>query len=132
MRIGAGRIQVFVKAISFATVSLVLLAWAGLSSCTRLGKPIAATSPATQFTPAAETGQYVVIGHLQHRERVVTIKSGDQGTVYSVQNNDGKILYDNLTATQLQTQAPEIHDFIEGATALHAGVSIMGLKVQGR
>lgn len=132
VKTGAGRIQVFMKAISFATVSLVLLAWAGLSSCTRLGKPIAATSPAAQFTPATETGPYVVIGQLQHRERVVTIKTGDQGTVYSVQNNDGKILYENVSAAELQAKAPEIHDFIEGSHALQAGLTMMNLKVQGR
>jgi hypothetical protein len=123
---------VYREASSLAALSLLLLVWAGLSSCTRLGRPIAATGPAAQFKPAAETGPYVVIGHLQHRERVVTIKSGDQGTVYSVRNNDGKILYGNVTAAELQAKNPEIHDFIEGSHALHAGVEIMGLKVQGR
>jgi hypothetical protein len=57
----------------------------------------------------------VVIGHLQHRDRVVTIKSGTQGPVYSVHTADGKSLFENLTAEQLKTRSPEIYNVIDRA-----------------
>ena len=132
------------RAALLAVLSL-FLAWTGLSACSRFARPAAApagsnqfrpaAAPAgsSQFTPAAETGPYVVIGHLQHRDRVVTIKSGAQGTVYSVQNKDGKILFENATAAELQAKAPEIHDFIEGSKALSAGMGFDRIMlIQGR
>ena len=94
---------------------LCVLGLVSLCACVKV--PIASSPRAGQFVPALETGPYVVIGHLEHRDRIVTIKSGDTGTVYSVTNKDGKTLYENLTAEQLKAQSPEIHDFIEAATA---------------
>lgn len=79
-------------------------------------------SSATQIPPG-ENGPFVVMGHLEHRDRVVTIKSGAQGLVYSVRSRDGKILFDNLTAAQLKIESPEIHGFIEAATAGQAGLA---------
>jgi hypothetical protein len=62
---------------------------------------------------------------LQHRDRVVTVKTGEQGTVYSVSDKDGKILFENLTAEQLKKESPEIHGFIEDATTNgFAGLSV--------
>ena len=80
------------------------------------------TPPSAVQIPRGETGPFVVIGHLQHQDRVVTIKSGAEGLVYSVHNRDGKILFDNLTAAQLRTESPDLHDFIETGTAGHAGL----------
>jgi hypothetical protein len=104
----------------------VLVSWVSLSlmSCSKHLQTIPPTKPpsAAQI-PTGETGPFIVIGHLEHRDRVVTIKSGAQGVVYSVRNRDGKILFDNLTAAQLKAQSPEIHDFIEAGTASHAGMA---------
>ena len=83
--------------------------------------------PVAQIPPSAtapETGPYVVIGHLVHRDRIITVKSGGQGAVYSVHNKDGKMLFENLSAEQLKTKSPEIHDFIESSKAGYAGITI--------
>src|SRR5262245_2177644 len=98
-------------------ISIVLaLAFLSLSACVNPFR--APARSASTFKPAAETGPYVVIGYLEHRDHLVTIKTGDQGTVYSVTNRkDGKLLYENLTAEQLKSRSPEIHDFIEAAEA---------------
>src|SRR5688572_22019257 len=40
-----------------------------------------------------------VIGHLEHRNGTVTVKSGAAGTIlYSDKSKEGKILFENLTA----------------------------------
>jgi hypothetical protein len=100
---------------------LTLVLAMGLSSCVKSKEPSSATSISPKI-PAAETGPYTVIGHLEHRDRVVTIKTGEQGTVYSVHNKDGKTLFENLTAEQLKQQSPDIHSFIEAAEAGSAGL----------
>jgi hypothetical protein len=107
------------------TSSLVLIL--GLSSCGRPQQqaPPASSPAAAQFTPTVETGPFVVIGHMEHRDRIVTIKSGSAGTVYSARNKEGKILFENLTAEQLKEQSPEIHDFIRSAEAGSADLMLL-------
>ena len=122
-------VEVYVVFMNARSLSGLVFVVAILSSCAVQRLP---NSPAsTQFRPKAENGPYTVIGYLEHRDRVVTIKSGEQGIVYSVQNRkDGKYLYENLTAEQLKTQSPEIHDFIEAATAASAGMSPAQISIK--
>ena len=65
---------------------------------------------------------FVVIGRIEHRDRSITVKVGPKGTVYSVAVKGGRTLYENIPADQLARRAPEIHDFIESATASYAGM----------
>jgi len=66
--------------------------------------------------------QLTVIGYLEKRDRVITIKSGLKGPVYSVATKDGKVLFEHLSAEQLKAQAPEIHDLIKTGLAGDARV----------
>jgi hypothetical protein len=113
------RIPVYMRTTAVIVLSLSLLLL-GIGSCTKSElkspRPVPAAST-TPTLPPAEAGPFLVIGHLQHRDQIVTIKTGEQGTVYSVQNKDGKVLFENLTAEQLKTQSPETHGFIEAAEA---------------
>jgi L-ascorbate metabolism protein UlaG (beta-lactamase superfamily) len=61
-----------------------------------------------------------VIGHLEKRDRIITIKSGPHGPVYSVTTKDGKTLFENVSAEQLKAQAPEIHDLLKTGLATDA------------
>lgn len=86
----------------------------------RISAPQGSAAPAaslasTNKPQAAE--RYTVIGYLEKRDRVITIKSSPRGAVYSVATKDGKMLLENLSLEQLKTQAPEIHEFIKGAMA---------------
>jgi hypothetical protein len=98
----------------------------GLSACSRTGVPArSSTSERVAPTlPAKETGPFIVIGHLEHRDNIVTIKTGEQGTVYSVHDKQGKVLHENLTPEQLKLRSPNIHGFIEAAEAGNAGLVI--------
>ena len=120
---GDRRIRFSMRRAASILLTLSLLS-PGLISCSTQKQPTPARTPmtATQI-PAGESGPFIVIGHLEHRDRVITIKSGAQGVVYSVRNRDGKILFDNLTAAQLKTQSPELHTFIEAATAGQADLA---------
>ena len=69
-----------------------------------------------------------VIGYLEKRDRVITIKSGPKGVVYTVTTKGGKILFENLSAQQLRAQAPELHDFIKNGVAGDASVRISERK----
>jgi hypothetical protein len=74
-----------------------------------------ASAVSTNKTSARET--YTVIGYLEKRDRVITIKSGPKGAVYTVATKSGKVLFENVTAEQLRAQAPEIHQLIKTGVA---------------
>jgi hypothetical protein len=76
--------------------------------------------PATSSKPSAKTNSvadFPIIGHIEKRDRTITIKSGPKGTIYSVKSADGKVLCDNLTLAQLRAQSPELHEFVKTAVA---------------
>lgn len=104
--------------------SLFVIAVFGLTACSRSGVParFATLERVAPTLPAKETGPFIVIGHLEHRDNIVTIKTGEQGTVYSVHNKQGRVLHENLTPEQLKLRSPEIHGFIEAAEAGNAGL----------
>jgi hypothetical protein len=60
---------------------------------------------------------YVVVGYLEKNDRVITIKAGPEGPVYSVATREGKVLHENLSAEQLKAQAPELHELIKTGVA---------------
>jgi hypothetical protein len=107
-----------------ALALLVLAAWGVAQEQPR--RVSTTNGSATLDAPLASTNKlqaadrYSVIGYLEKRDRVITIKSGPQGPVYSVATKEGKTLFENLSPGQLKAQAPEIHDFIRGAMAADA------------
>lgn len=74
----------------------------------------ATTRPAAT-TPKRATG-YPVIGHLEQRNRTITLKAGPQGTLYVVKSKDGKVLAAESTLEELKAQLPEVYDFLRTAT----------------
>lgn len=70
---------------------------------------------------------YTVIGYLEKRDRVITIKSGPKGALYSVATKSGKVLFENVTAEQLRAQAPEIHQLIKTGVAGDARVRVSAI-----
>ncbi len=66
-------------------------------------------------TPASS--QYPVVGYLEKRGRTIIIKSGPKGPLYSVKDEKGKTLFENLSTEQLRAEAPDIHEFLKTAVA---------------
>ena len=99
-------------------LSAIVLAFFVLASCsTRVAK----TTP-TNPSATAENANFTVIGTMQSRDRIVTVKTGSAGIVYSIATLDGQRLYENISAEKLKAQAPALHDFIEGGLAGYAGL----------
>ena len=102
-------------------VLVPLLASAVEQASQSAGKLAPATKPPPAATasakPAAKpaTG-YPVIGHLEQRNRTITLKAGPQGTLYVVKSKDGKLLADEATLEELKAQLPEVHEFLRTAT----------------
>ena len=111
-------------------VSLGLLGCATLA----LADVMQSTAPKAASTPAAtasNTGAinaeeaYPVIGNLEKRNCVITIKSSTRGTIYSIATKDGKILHENVSAEQLKAKAPELYQAIKTGLANDARVQVM-------
>ena len=69
---------------------------------------------------AAAISDFPVVGHIEKRGRSITIKAGPKGPRYTVKTTEGKVLFENLSAEQLQAKAPELHEFIKSAVAGNA------------
>ena len=84
-----------------------------------LAVPASAQKTPTSGSPktSSSAAEFRVIGYLEKREQTITIKSGAKGPVYSVKTTDGKVLFENVSAEQLQAKAPELHEFLKSAMA---------------
>ena len=65
-----------------------------------------------------DTSGYPVIGYLKKRDRVITIKKGPGGPLYTVETKDGKILGANLPADILCAEFPDLKSLIEKGMAV--------------
>jgi hypothetical protein len=73
-------------------------------------------SPGTNVAARAKA-DYPVITYLEGRDRVITIKNGPKGPLYSVRTSDGKVLCENLSKEQLSAKAPDLGEFLNNAVA---------------
>ena len=90
-------------------------------------------TPATETSAAkksAEVSRLPVVGHLETRDKIVTIQSGPNGLLYLVKTKDGKVLHESLSEEQLKAQAPEIHELIKTSVAGTSGKD--GVYMDGR
>ncbi len=105
---------------------LVVMAGIGLAQDKANQNPqpkLTSTQPAKAsgaVTNAAAVSDYPIVGHIEKRGRTITIKAGPKGPLYSVKTTEGKVLFENLSAEQLQAKAPELHKFIKTAVAGNA------------
>ena len=107
-------------------LSAIVLAVLVSASCrtTRLAKPVAGTP-----IGGGSNSQFTVIGTMQSRDRIVTVKTGDAGVVYSVATKDGMSLYENVSAAKLKEEAPALHEFIESGIGGWAGLDLPGTRL---
>jgi len=107
------------KNFTMAVVAIFVIAMAG---CTSSPEKRGAQKSPRQMAPSATSDRYAVIGYLEKRDRMITIKAGPRGVVYSVATKDGKVLFENVSAAQLKAQAPEIHELINTGVASDASL----------
>lgn len=80
----------------------------------------AANAPAASAVKASapDKDSYPVIGYLEKRDCIITIKTSPHGTVYDIATKDGKILHENISVEQLKAQAPGLYDIAARGTDL--------------
>ena len=102
-----------------------------LSGCSHTGKTLSANSEdepmkfAVQAQPTPNTMQesnVPVIGHLKTRDKLITIRTGSDGPLYTVKSKDGTVLAVNLPAEDLYAMFPELKDLMERGIADWAGL----------
>jgi hypothetical protein len=89
--------------LSLCIVCLLLLATAFVFAQTEKQKSerLVAVQADQQTSP-----EDVVIGHLQSRDKIVTISRGTKGSVYTVKTKDGKILASKLNEKDFEDKYP--------------------------
>jgi hypothetical protein len=73
----------------------------------KLARPKPAAAPSITATDGLP-----VVGYLETRDRVIVIKTGSRGPVYTVQGKDGRVLHRNLSAQALEAKAPELYQLV--------------------
>ena len=58
-----------------------------------------------------------VIGHLESRDRIITITKGPKGPLYTVKTKDGKIIAKKIDEKNLQAKYPDIYHQIKSGVA---------------
>jgi len=108
------------KKISIISFLIILLF---LSVCLQLNiarqciaQQTAASNPESNVF-SAQTGDDAVIGHLQTKDKIVTIRSDTDGPLYTVKSKDGEILAIDLTTEDLYAEFPELKNIIENGLA---------------
>lgn len=70
-----------------------------------------------QGRAAPPVGNFPAIVHVVSRDRTVTISSGPEGLLYSLQDADGRVLMADATATQFEAQHPDMYREIRESVA---------------
>jgi len=65
-----------------------------------------------------DVSAYPVIGHLRTKNKFITIQTGPNGPLYTVEAKDGKILAVNLPAEKLYAEFPELRKVLEQGIAI--------------
>ncbi|MFC1451818.1 PEGA domain-containing protein [Verrucomicrobiota bacterium] len=63
------------------------------------------------------------IGHLRTRDKLITIRTGPDGPLWTVRSDSGAVLAEDLSAAALSAKFPELRDVVEGGIADWAGIS---------
>ena len=86
-------------------------------------------------TVEKKTGQPVAngtssIGHLESRNRIITISKGPKGPLYTVKTKDGKIIAKKIDEKNLQAKYPDIYQQIKSGVAGNDATLIDLYKLQ--
>jgi hypothetical protein len=101
-----------------STILAVGFAWMPAGSLfAQSGDPPKPASAVTKTVEKASPGTGAVIGHLQSRDKVVTISKGKKGTVYTVKDKDGKMLNADLSEKDFQSKYPALYDQVKHGLA---------------
>jgi hypothetical protein len=78
--------------------------------------------PGTKSTAQKKSGQTVpqgasVIGHLESKDRIITVSKGPKGPLYTITTKDGKILATKIDEKSLQAKYPDLYHQVKTGIA---------------
>ena len=109
----------------------VFVAVLALSGCRQTGgpplasaenRPLARTVQASATTNMPQKSSGPVTGHLKTRDKLITIRAGSNGPLYTVESEDGTVLAVDLPAEDVSAKFPELKDVVERGVADWAGI----------
>jgi hypothetical protein len=104
---------------------MVLFSFIGagvVAGCAPAAKAPVRTAVSAPVAARPAPANFPVIGYLQNRDQLVTIKAGPKGPLYSVKTAEGRVLFEDLSMEQLRAQAPDLHRMLKSGFA-YAGLS---------
>ncbi len=88
------------------------------SSSTACETPVSDQSAgADSIATDGESGEPIELGLLENRDRIIILKSGPNGLLYTVETLDGEVLLADVSAEQLQAVLPEAFDGLDSYRA---------------
>ncbi len=85
--------------------------WFALTLC------LMGLSPRVSFAGEEAQEAPAPVVTLQFRNYHITVSASPKGTLYTVNEADGKVVAEHLTAKELQAKLPEVHRFVKDAFA---------------
>lgn len=84
---------------------------------------ILAVSPSSRAATEEVTlaAPFPVVGYVERRGKIITLKAGPAGTLYSIETKDGKVLAENLDEKELLAKDPALHALVRNALAAGEG-----------
>ena len=67
--------------------------------------------------PSRETSGNYVIGHLKTRDKIITIRTGRDGPLYTVKTKEGNILAVGLMTSEISSKFPELEELVKHGLA---------------
>ncbi len=111
-----GIIMLMDRLLSAVLVAVVICSVRGCQKPTAPQASPARAAPATQPRPRG-SADGPVIGYLKTRDKVVTIRAGAEGPLYTITSKDGQVLAANSPASALAADFPDLNGIVNEGIA---------------
>ena len=100
-----------------AFVVFIIMAFTALSQNQKNIESSKTSTTAHGKTEQSAPNGTSVIGHLERRDKIITITKGPKGPLYTVKTKDGKIIAKKIDEKNLQAKYPDIYHQIKSGVA---------------
>ena len=84
--------------------------------------PTTVTTAREEGPAPGQRAASVAIGQMKTRDKLITIRTGPDGPLYTVKSEDGKVLAADLPAADISAKFPDLKGVVEGGVADWAGM----------
>jgi len=75
------------------------------------------TTDGNQIAASVKDTDSPVVCYLKTRDKIITIRCSAHGPLYTVKGHDGRMLAENISASQLREKFPELRGIVEDSLA---------------